>query len=154
MPGKKIKLLYLDSNNQSQTRFKNKFGKNYTIYVVKNESEAIELLDRKTIHIIVSALTVNGSSGLKSLKSLVEKHPEPKRIIISEEIVLGEVIEAVNKTHIYAYISFKWQHERIEKILDKAFLEFNKELEERAYNFRLQKTNEQLEFMLREKLVS
>ncbi|MEX0811282.1 MAG: response regulator [Chitinophagales bacterium] len=154
MKDDKIKVLYVDDEVNNLQAFKASFRKHFTVYTADSPEKGTKILDKEEIHVVITDQYLKGISGVDFLQSIIDSHPDPIRILLTGYAVIEDIIEAINKTHIYAYINKPWETDQLLEIVNDAYAVYQKRLEQKNMLVNLQRTNEQLEFMLREKLVS
>jgi response regulator RpfG family c-di-GMP phosphodiesterase len=67
---------------------------------------------------------------------------------------MNAVIDAVNKGKIFHYLSKPWNEEELDTTIQRAYEVYKKRRAEKDLNDKLTISNEQLEFLLRQKLLS
>lgn len=149
-----INVLYVDDEINNLSSFKANFRNEFNVFTVSSPEEGLKVLESNEIHAIITDQYLQGTSGVDFLQSIIEIHPDPMRILLTGYAVIEDIIEAVNKTHIYAYINKPWDKDNLTEVINKAYTVYCKKKEQKNMLVNLQRTNEQLEFMLREKLVS
>jgi response regulator RpfG family c-di-GMP phosphodiesterase len=95
-----------------------------------------------------------GMTGVEFLCSIIEKHPEPIRILLTGYSDIQAVVDAINKGQIYQYISKPWDEHHLKNVIEKAFEVYSLRAENKELIKSLLRANEQLEFLLRQKLLS
>ena len=95
-----------------------------------------------------------GMTGVEFLESVLEKHPDPMRILLTGYADLNAVIDAVNKGKIFHYLSKPWNEEELDMTILRAFDIYEQRKEEKIMTEKLSISNNQLEFLLRQKLLS
>src|ERR1700761_4491715 len=93
-------------------------------------------------------------TGVQFLESILEKHPYPTRILLTGYADINAVIDAVNKGKIFHYLSKPWKEDELDTAILRAFEVYKIRKEEKDTNKLLSVTNEQLEFLIRQKLLS
>ncbi|TVR77677.1 MAG: hypothetical protein EA412_10355 [Chitinophagaceae bacterium] len=131
-----------------------KFSKDYTIISVSDKKSVLKQLDDSEIRVLLIDERNLKSDYTKILEGLKGKFPALTRIIISNDVTKEKVLEAVNKYHVFAFLSEDKISSELKKILSDAYTKFKKIKEREKLISKLQSSNEQLEFMLREKLIS
>lgn len=76
------------------------------------------------------------------------------RILLTGYADLNAVIEAVNKGKIFHYLSKPWNEEELDMTILRAYDIYKKRKEEQELTDKLAVSNDQLEFLLRQKLLS
>ena len=154
MSEKKVKVLYVDDEVNNLVAFKANFRDRYEIFTASSAAEGRALLDKEEIHIILTDQRMPGERGVSFLESLKDTHPDPVRMLLTGYADIEAVIDAVNKTQIYKYITKPWKNEELIEAIEAGYRVYCKNKERKELISKLKRTNEQLEFMLREKLIS
>jgi response regulator RpfG family c-di-GMP phosphodiesterase len=76
------------------------------------------------------------------------------RILLTGYADMQAVVDAVNKGKIFHYLSKPWNEEELNMTITRAYDIYRKQLEERELNKKLEVSNDQLEFLLRQRLLS
>lgn len=150
----KINVLYVDDEVNNLTAFKASFRRNYNIITAKSAEEGMKILDENEIEVILTDQRMPEMTGVEFLQSIIEKHPNPMRILVTGYSDIDAVIDAVNKGQIYKYISKPWENDYLKMAIDKAYEVYSLRKENQELTKSLIRANEQLEFMLRQKLIS
>ena len=93
-------------------------------------------------------------TGVEFLESILDEFPDPIRILLTGYADMNAVIDAVNKGKIFHYLSKPWNEEELDMTINRAYDIYRQKMEEREMNNKLSLSNEQLEFLLRQKLLS
>ncbi len=152
--GKKIKVLFVDDERQNLVSFKATFREKFEVFIAASGPEAIELLEKNSVHIIVTDQRMPEMTGIEFLQSIMDKYPDPVRILLTGYADINAVIEAVNKGKIYYYLSKPWNEEELDMTIRNAFEVYRKKEQEKEHTETLERTNDQLEFHLRQRLLS
>lgn len=154
MPDQKINVLYVDDEENNLLAFKATFRMKYNVSIAISAAAAMEILDKKPIEIIITDQRMPEMTGVEFLEKVIEKHIDPMRILLTGYADMNAVIEAVNKGKIFHYLSKPWNVDEIETTVERAFKEYKSNQEIKEMNEKLGVSNEQLEFLLRQKLLS
>lgn len=151
---KEINVLYIDDEVGNLNAFKAAFRRDFNVFISDNAEEGLEILDKEEIHIIMTDQRMPKTTGVQFLQKVLEKHPDPIRILVTGYTDMDALVDAVNKGHIFKYITKPWEVDNLKMILEKAYEVYNLTKLKDDTADKLQKANEQLEFMLRQKLIS
>ncbi|HTN45492.1 MAG TPA: response regulator [Flavipsychrobacter sp.] len=149
-----IKILYVDDEINNLISFKALFRVKYSVMTAESGKDAINILDNNDINIIITDQRMPEMTGVQFLESVLDTHPEPMRILLTGYADLNAVIEAVNKGKIYHYLSKPWNEHELDKTIQDAYQIYQQRKEEKDTTDKLMLTNDQLEFLLRQKLLS
>ena len=152
----KIGVLYIDDEISNLISFNAIFREYYKIFTASSATEGQIILEKhnKEIQIIITDQRMPGMTGVEFLASIIDKFPEPIRILLTGYSDIQAVIDAVNKGQIYHYLSKPWNEENLKMVIDKAFELFALRDENKKLTKDLATANGQLEFLLRQKLLS
>ncbi|MCT4580682.1 MAG: response regulator [Flavobacteriales bacterium] len=150
---KKSNILYIDDERSNLMAFKASFRRHYNIFIADNVVDAREILEENEIEIILTDQRMPDMTGVEFLQSVIPDHPEPMRILVTGYSDIQAVIDAINKGQVYKYISKPWENNYLKVAIDKALEVYSLRKENKELTKSLLKANQQLEFMLRQKLI-
>lgn len=116
----KYSVLFVDDEVQILETIRNIFDKFYTIYTAENGQQALEILSKTKVQVIVSDQRMPGMSGTEFLKICKEKYPDTVRILVTGFSDLDLVIETINTGDIFRFISKPWKLEKLKETVDLA----------------------------------
>ena len=134
--------------------FKATFRIKYNVFTAEGGEEAIKLLKENTINVIITDQRMPNMTGVEFLESILQDYPDPMRILLTGYADMNAVIDAVNKGKIFHYLTKPWNEDELDITINRAFEIYQKRIEEKELNDKLTISNEQLEFLLRQKLLS
>lgn len=152
----KVGILYVDDEPSNLNSFKATFRSYYTIFTAASADDGKKILDEKAkeIQLIITDQRMPGMTGVEFLSSIIKEHPDPIRILLTGYSDIQAVIDAINRGQIYQYVSKPWEEQQLKIILEKAYEVYSLRQENKELIKSLLRANEQLEFMLRQKLLS
>jgi YesN/AraC family two-component response regulator len=124
------------------------------VFIAPSASEGLKILHSQEIHVIITDQRMPETTGVEFLASIIPLFPDPVRILLTGYSDIGAVIEAVNKGQIFHYLSKPWDDHNLREVIEKAYELYKGRKEEQEKVDQLLKTNEQLEFHLRQSLLS
>jgi len=154
MPAEKISILYVDDEENNLFSFKATFRIKYQVYTAISGDEALKILDTKPVQIIITDQRMPEMTGVEFLEKVLVKYPDPMRILLTGYADMGAVVDAVNKGKIFHYLAKPWNEEELDITINRAFEKYKEKVELKEMNEKLEVSNDQLEFMLRQKLLS
>ncbi|MCD6012542.1 MAG: hupR1 2 [Flavipsychrobacter sp.] len=120
--GEKIKVLYIDDEQNNLNGFKATFRFDYTIYLAVNVQQAYEQLNaHPDISVILSDQRMPDKTGAQFFEEMREQHPQPVRMLITGYADIESVIDAVNKGHIFRYIKKPWTDTDIRSAIEEGY---------------------------------
>ena len=149
-----INILYVDDEQSNLSAFKASFRRIFNIFLAESASEGMKILQENEIHIILTDQRMPEITGVEFLKSIIEQYPDPIRMLVTGYTDIDVIKDAINTGQIYKYIEKPWDNDYMKLIIDKAFEVYSLRKENIQLTKDLEDTNKQLEFMLRQKLIS
>ena len=93
-------------------------------------------------------------TGVEFLEKVLEKYPDPMRILLTGYADMNAVVDAVNKGKIFHYLSKPWNEEELDMTIKRAYEVYEEKIKIKEMNDKLVVSNDQFEFLLRQKLLS
>lgn len=150
----KISVLYVDDEENNLISFKATFRLKYKIYTALSGADALQLITQHPIDIIITDQRMPQMTGVEFLEEVIKVNPDPMRILLTGYADMSAVVDAVNKGKIFHYLSKPWSEEELDETIRRAYEIFSERKKIKESFSQLEITNEQLEFLLRQKLLS
>ena len=150
----KIKILYVDDEENNLVSFKATFRTKFNTYVAISGNEALNILSSNKIHVIITDQRMPGMTGVQFLEKVIEIYPDAIRILLTGYADMEAVIDAVNKGKIFHYLTKPWNEDELESAISRAYDKYIENVELHEMNEKLNTSNNQLEFLLRQRLLS
>ncbi|NEN25667.1 response regulator [Cryomorpha ignava] len=147
-------ILYIDDEEHNLVAFKAVLRRDFEIYTAISVKEARKYMEDHEIKIIVSDQRMPQTTGVQFFSEIKNSHPEPIRILLTGYSDMEAVIDSINKGEVYRYLTKPWDSDYMKSILHQAMELFDLRRENKKLISDLKKANEQLEFYLRQKLLS
>jgi len=150
----KIKILYVDDEENNLVSFKATFRTKFNTYVAISGNEALNILSGNEIHVIITDQRMPEMTGVQFLEKVIELYPDAIRILLTGYADMEAVIDAVNKGKIFHYLAKPWNEDELESTIRNAYNKYIENVELHEMNEKLNTSNDQLEFLLRQRLLS
>jgi response regulator RpfG family c-di-GMP phosphodiesterase len=147
-------ILYVDDEQNNLISFKATFRLKYNVLTAISGEEAKKVLAENEVHIIITDQRMPGMTGVEFLESILDEYPRAMRILLTGYADMNAVIDAVNKGKIFHYLSKPWVEEELDETIQRAYGVYLSQKEEDEKKKKLETSNNQLEFLLRQKLLS
>lgn len=154
MQEKKIAVLYVDDEENNLVSFKANFRIKYQVYTALSGDEALQIMASKPIDIVITDQRMPNMTGVEFLEKVLEKFPDPMRILLTGYADMTAVVDAVNKGKIFHYLAKPWDEEELDMTIKRAYEVYLEKEGIKEMNDKLATSNDQLEFLLRQKLLS
>lgn len=117
---KKVNILYLDDEQENLQVFRISFRRNYNIFATTEPEEAFEILKNEEISVVISDQQMPKMKGTEFLRQVSLSYPDIVRIILTGYADIQTVMEAVNESGIYKYITKPWERDDMKITIDNA----------------------------------
>jgi response regulator RpfG family c-di-GMP phosphodiesterase len=154
MDKKKVSVLYVDDEENNLISFKATFRLKYNVFIAIGGEEALEILEKNPIHVIITDQRMPDMSGVEFLEKVLVKYTDPVRVLLTGYTDMSAIVDAVNKGKIFHYLTKPWSEEELTQTIERAYEIFQEKEKIKLLNSKLSLSNEQLEFLLRQKLLS
>jgi two-component system sensor histidine kinase/response regulator len=144
MTSEKLKVLYVDDEENNLVAFRANFRKEYEVYTAISADEALALLKINTAHIIISDQRMPLTTGVEFLEETVKLYPDCIRLLITGQSDIEVVIEAINRGQVSKFIQKPWDWEKLSIAIDNCATLYKSRIELKFKNEELQKINEEL----------
>ena len=150
----KINILYVDDELNNLNAFKAALRLKYNVLTAISGEEAINILRKNPVDIIITDQRMPKMTGVEFLESIISEFPDPIRILLTGYADMNAVINAINKGKVFHYLTKPWNETELELTINRGYELYKQKIDEKELNYNLSLTNEQLEFLLRQKLLS
>ncbi len=118
---KKIKVLYIDDEQNNLNGFKATFRFDYVVLIAVNIAQAYEhLRSHADIGVILCDQRMPDKTGVQFFEEMREEFDEPVRMLITGYTDIESVIDPVNRGHIFRYIKKPWTDSDIRSAIEEA----------------------------------
>lgn len=124
-------ILCVDDNEAHLELFVRTFEAHYNIHLARSALEAIEVLRRRRIRLILSDQRMPGMTGVQLFEAIRDEYPDPVRMILTSYTDVDAIIKAINLGQIYRFINKPWDEKELKVILDRALESYDLEMRNR-----------------------
>lgn len=124
-------------------QLKSSFGDEYMIEIAESGKEALEIIDdlvkiNEPPHIIITDHIMPNMNGAKLIEEVKEISPKTLSIILTGQAKREDIINIINSTGIYRFISKPWDKDDLILTIKEAILAYNRsrEIESEEQKFR------------------
>ncbi|HOQ05684.1 MAG TPA: response regulator [Anaerohalosphaeraceae bacterium] len=83
----------------------------YRCLFANSGAEALEILKKNKVHVIVTDMRMPEMNGLELLRKVRELYPDIVRMVLSGYTQITTLLTAINEGHIYKFITKPWKLE-------------------------------------------
>lgn len=150
----KTGVLYIDDEEHNLVSFKASLRREFNVYTAISPEAAQEFLDKEDLKIVLSDQRMPKKTGVEFFTELKKTHPEPIRILLTGYTDMQAVVDAINQGEVYRYLTKPWDTPNMVATINQAIEIFDLRKENKRLLAELKRVNSQLEFYLRQKLLS
>lgn len=147
-------VVYLDDEVGNRQAFEAAFRKEFKVICVDGLGALWTALQEHQVHVLITDQRMPGMTGSEVLALVRERYPSVKRMLVTAYADLQAIVDALNRGGVCYYIQKPWEVDQVRKAVLNAFAETKAESERAAFTRKLITSNEQLEFALRQRLLS
>jgi len=120
---KKIKVLYIDDEQNNLLSFQAAFRRKYKIVTASSASEGMNILnnEKEDIHVIICDQRMPHTTGVEFFQAVRKDFPDPIRILLTGYTDAEAIIDAINKGEIFRYIKKPWDEFELQNAVQNAY---------------------------------
>ncbi|MBW2270776.1 MAG: sigma-54-dependent Fis family transcriptional regulator [Deltaproteobacteria bacterium] len=88
-------------------------GTENQIFTAQTGEQALEILEREPIALVISDQVMPGMSGVEFFEKVIERNPRAVRMMLTGYSDLSSLVRAVNEGRIYRYIQKPWEPDEL-----------------------------------------
>jgi len=109
----KYKLLIVDDEPANLRALERLFREQYDVLTAASGADALELLDRHNVALLITDQRMPEMTGIELLKRTVTLRPRMVRIILTGYTDVDALVEAINCGEVYRYVTKPWTNEEL-----------------------------------------
>ncbi|MDP2315209.1 MAG: hybrid sensor histidine kinase/response regulator [Pseudomonadota bacterium] len=113
-------ILYVDDESPNIVVFESTFGEEFEIVCASSGEQALELLDRLPIAVLLADQRMPGMTGIDLCEHVREWHPGVVRILVTAYSDQRTAIDAINRGGLHRYLTKPWDVWEVRQILAEA----------------------------------
>lgn len=138
-------LLFVDDEVNILSSLKRLFRTGgYRIFTAENGAQGLDILQHEAVDLVVSDMRMPEMNGAQFLEQVNARWPDTIRILLTGHAEIGATIDAINKGHIYRYISKPWEDNDILLAIKQALHQKKLELANQGLEELTRRQNEEL----------
>lgn len=113
-------ILFVDDEPHIVATLKSLFRAKYDVHTVTSGAEALEIVKRMPVHVIVSDQRMPELAGIDLLRQVKEIAPSTMRILLTGYADFAAIVGSVNNGEVYRYIYKPWNNKEIQETVHAA----------------------------------
>ena len=137
-------LLIVDDEKEILRSLTLTFADDYAVFTASSGAEALEILEKQEIALVIADQRMPVMTGAELLERVFQINSNIIRIILTGYTDTASLIQAINKGHIYQYITKPWERQDLRITVKRAVESYELALENKRLLRELQAANERL----------
>ncbi|MEM1204807.1 MAG: adenylate/guanylate cyclase domain-containing protein [Acidobacteriota bacterium] len=134
-------ILYVDDEESALVIFSAAFQTDYELHLASSAQEALDILRRTPIHLVVTDQRMPGTTGVQLLEVIKAELPHVVRMILTGFSDVDTVLQAINSGRVHHYATKPWKPKELRIAIDRAL-----------EGYELRRRNQQLMEQLKQKV--
>jgi DNA-binding NtrC family response regulator len=119
-PAAKARVLFVDDEPRVLTTMRMLFRAHYEVYFAEGGPQALELLKKQAVDVIVSDQRMPGMTGIELLRAARELNPNAMRILLTGYSDLNAIIGSINEGEIFRFVNKPWSNDDLSTTVARA----------------------------------
>ncbi len=147
---KQIAIIALDDEPNILSAFQRLFfNESFQIFTTTDYKQALEVLDKENIKIVLSDQRMPDIDGVDFLKMVKERKPDVVRMLITGHTDIKAAEDAINVGQVYSFINKPWNTDELKATISRALKHYDLVVENRKLFEATIAKNEDLEILNR-----
>ena len=116
----KIKVLFVDDERHILTALRALFRNQYEVFTATSGLEALDIIRREHIHVIVSDQRMPKMLGSQLLAQVKDISPHTMRLLLTGYSDMGAIMKSINEGEVFRFITKPWDNDDIQAIVGNA----------------------------------
>ncbi|MBL7962470.1 MAG: response regulator [Flavobacteriales bacterium] len=147
-------VLFVDDEPTNRMTFRAAFRRQFRVLLAGTPEEAFDHLNSSEVDVVISDQRMPGTVGSEFLAQVRQRFPKVRRMLVTAYSDLQALVDAVNRAGVSQYIQKPWDAGQLAEAVRQAHQDRVREVEQDAQVTYLAELNQQLEFALRQRLLS
>ena len=117
---RKANVMFVDDEKRVLTSMKALFRREYNVHLANSGNEALELLERQDMDVIVSDQRMPGMTGVDVLKACKTRAPRAMRILLTGYADKDAIEASINEGEVFRYLTKPCARETLKETLELA----------------------------------
>lgn len=135
-------VLYVDDVQANLMLFQASFGSFYEVLLADSGKSALEMLEEKEVHVLVSDQNMPGMTGNELLSIVANEYPDIMRFMITAYTDYDVVVDAINKGDPYGFFNKPYNRDDVRNAIDRSLEVRGLRIKNREMIKKLEKANE------------
>ena len=116
----RLGILFVDDEERVLNALRALFRNDYQVHTATNGTDALELVKRHAIPIVVSDQRMPGMTGVELLRQVRAESPRTVRMLLTGYSDLAALVGSVNEGEVFRFVRKPWDNDEIRAIVSEA----------------------------------
>src|SRR5437764_2319271 len=140
------KIMIVDDEPANLRLLERLFRRDYVVVSASSGEEALQLLNRHDVALLITDQRMPGMTGIELLKRTVALQPHLVRMSLTGYTDVSALVEAINCGHVYKYVTKPWDNQDLRLTVERALEHY----ETTRSRHELEQANKRLSLRLQE----
>jgi serine/threonine-protein kinase len=117
---RRVRVLFVDDEERILAGLRSLFRQEYNVFITDTPQDALELVKRHDIQIVVSDQRMPITTGVELLRDLKEAAPQVVRILLTGYSDLAALVGSINQGEIFRFVKKPWDNDELRQVLAQA----------------------------------
>jgi serine/threonine-protein kinase len=113
-------VLFVDDEVRILTALHALFRQQYRVYTAEDPSQALEIVQRVPVQVVVSDQRMPGMVGVELLRRVREVSPRSVRILLTGYSDLASIVGSINEGEVWRFINKPWDSRELQRVMAEA----------------------------------
>ena len=116
----KYNILYVDDEQENLHSFRAIFRRFFNVFVADGGAKGLQILENQSVDLILSDQQMPKMTGVEFCEKVMEKYPDPVRIIVTGYSEMAPINNAIEDGKIERCIKKPWKTRELKAIIEGA----------------------------------
>jgi serine/threonine-protein kinase len=117
---RRVRVLFVDDEERILAGLRSLFRQDYNVFISDTPEDALELVKRHDIQIIVSDQRMPNMTGVELLRQVKEAAPQVVRILLTGYSDLAALVGSINQGEIFRFVKKPWDNDELRQVIASA----------------------------------
>ncbi|MBI1397899.1 MAG: protein kinase [Betaproteobacteria bacterium] len=118
--GSRPNVLFVDDEMRILTALHALFRQQYRVYTADDPIQALEMVKRIPVQVVVSDQRMPGMLGVELLRQVREISPKSVRILLTGYSDLASIVGSINEGEVWRFINKPWDAQELQRVIGEA----------------------------------
>ncbi len=116
----KYTVLFVDDEPRITVALRAIFRRNYNVLTANSGAEALNVLGRHQVNVVVSDQRMPEMLGNELLAEVAKAYPQTMRVLLTGFMDRAAIVDSINEGEVYRFISKPWRNDEMQVVVEEA----------------------------------